>query len=77
MDPQAEYERVSAKYAPAGWRDAVWAVAVLVLLLVVDRFVNVHWSFLAGTVAWFVVAEVRNYRLRKRARDFAESAATR
>lgn len=74
LDPSAEYERVSEKYAPLRARDAATYMLLFAILVVASRFRQVDWYFFAGMVTGAVTWEVTKFRLRRNARRFADSS---
>lgn len=75
MEPQAEFERVSAKYPRTPWWGYVaWIVtlgAVIAWSIATDR----SWAFTCGLLLGFFGTELRNYRLRENARQFASGSS--
>jgi hypothetical protein len=74
MDPQAELDRVIAKYPRTPWWGYVlWVVAlgaVITWSILNDR----SWAFSLGILLGFFGTEFRNYRIRQNARRFAAEA---
>ena len=73
LDPSAEYERVSEKYAPLSTLDVALYVLGLAILIVASLFRQVDWYFFAGMVGGAVAWEVTKFRLRRNARHFADT----
>jgi hypothetical protein len=72
VDPQAEYERVVAKYPPSRWWELAAYVVVLGGLITWSLLDDRSWAFAAGGLLAVFGNEYRNYRLRENARRFAQ-----
>jgi predicted PurR-regulated permease PerM len=72
-DAKAEYERIRTTYAPARPRDLVIIALVIGLLCVASILSPYRLAFIFGGIAAFAVWEFTKFRLRRNARDFAES----
>lgn len=77
MDPNAEYERVQAKYPALRWRDAVIPLAVLAALGIASIFRDISWWLVLGMVCGAIGWEFRKAQLRRNARKFAEGSRPR
>ncbi|WP_155993279.1 hypothetical protein [Nocardioides sp. URHA0020] len=73
LDPSAEYERVSEKYASVRASDLVLYMAAAAVLSGVSLVREVSWVFFAGIVAAIIAWESTKFRLRRNARYFADS----
>jgi hypothetical protein len=71
LDPADERERVHRTYAALSRRGIAGWCLVLVALLVLGRFLTVHWWHFVGMLAGLVAWEVTKLRLRRNADHFA------
>lgn len=67
-------KRIRTKYAPARPRDLLIFTVVTGLLCVASIFSQIDWPPLLGGVISLVTWEVTKLRLRRNARDFAQSS---
>lgn len=74
MDPQAEYAYIARTYPRRTWRSySLWAASFLALIAWNLTNGGGSRAFVYLLLTAFLVNEIRNYRLRRDAREFAES----
>jgi len=72
-EADAEYERIRRKYAPVGPRELM-VLAIVASVLVVASLVGLFdWPFILGGIIGVAAWEFTKLRLRRNARDFAET----
>lgn len=74
LDPVEELARVQTKYAPMRRSDIALYAAATVLLGIISLSRRVDWYFFLGALVAAAAWELTKYRLRRNARQFADSS---